>query len=351
MERARDFLARPFRWQTFLKLTAVALFAEIGGGSCNSSFPTNSGNAHGVPPAFTAFIVAFAVIIGLIFFAIALVMFYIGSRLQLTLVEMVSTRQTFVAPVWGRFGSHTWRWIGFKLLYFLIVLTLMLLFVVPIAFFIGFHFHGLSSFHGIFSGLHIFTIVVIVMAALVLLLLLVVGYILLRDFALPSIAFEDVSISESVRRVGRLFAAEPGQVTVFLILKLILVFVLAIAGEIGIVFIALFSLIPFGIVGGGLWLALHKAGIAGTAILVACAVLGGLIFVGWITCVVICVIGSVYTFSQAYALYFLGGRYPLLGDLLDRSTPPPTYMYPPGYPPQPPILPQAPPPPPVEGAV
>jgi hypothetical protein len=26
---------------------------------------------------------------------------------------------------------------------------------------------------------------------------------------------------------------------------------------------------------------------------------------------------------DAYAIYFLGGRYPLLGDLLDRSTPPP----------------------------
>jgi hypothetical protein len=37
--------------------------------------------------------------------------------------------------------------------------------------------------------------------------------------------------------------------------------------------------------------------------------------------------GSLLTFFQAYALYFLGGRYPILGDLLDRSTPPPAYAY------------------------
>jgi hypothetical protein len=29
------------------------------------------------------------------------------------------------------------------------------------------------------------------------------------------------------------------------------------------------------------------------------------------------------TFLEAYTLYFLGGRYPMLGDLLTASTPPP----------------------------
>jgi hypothetical protein len=32
--------------------------------------------------------------------------------------------------------------------------------------------------------------------------------------------------------------------------------------------------------------------------------------------------GIAITFLEAYKLYFLGGRYPPLGDLLDRSTPP-----------------------------
>jgi len=44
-------------------------------------------------------------------------------------------------------------------------------------------------------------------------------------------------------------------------------------------------------------------------------------------------IGTVVTFLESYALYFLGGRYPMLGDLLDRSTPPPPAI---PYPPPPP---------------
>jgi hypothetical protein len=128
---------------------------------------------------------------------------------------------------------------------------------------------------------------------------------------------------------------------------MLLVFVFAIAAEIGIFFILLLSLIPFAIVGGILWFALHSAGAVGTAILIAAAVVGGLFFIVWIFLVCIAILGSVYTFSQAYSLYFLGGRYPLLGDLLDRSTPLPWYAHAPPatLPPQPAPEPQQPAPP------
>ena len=68
-------------------------------------------------------------------------------------------------------------------------------------------------------------------------------------------------------------------------------------------------------------------------------VLAGLIFLCWAIFVSVCFFGSALTFGQAYALYFLGGRYPLLGDLLDRSTPPPEFAYTPGFPPTPPQYP------------
>jgi hypothetical protein len=45
-------------------------------------------------------------------------------------------------------------------------------------------------------------------------------------------------------------------------------------------------------------------------------------------------LGTGLTFMESYALYFLGGRYPMLGYLLDRSTPPPpvySYSPPPSY--------------------
>jgi hypothetical protein len=346
IERTRDLLTRPFRWRTFLKIAAVAFFAELGGSGLN--FNTPGRGLHGIAPGVLATIVAFAVIFGVIVFVVGLILLYLGSRLQLVLVDLVATRQTWVAPSWRKFSSTVWRWIGLKLLFWLCLVGFFMALASPVVIFFVLHHRGTSgigAFAGGFTGLHLSIILLIVAAAIIVILAATAAYLLLRDFVLPSFALEDVSISEGLRRMRSLLAAEPGQVALFLLLKFILLIVFGIAGEILIFFTLLISAIPFGLIGGGLWYALHNTGSAGTVVLVACAVVGGIIFFCWAVCLVIAVLGSVYVFSQSYALYFLGGRYPLLGDLLDRSTPPPAfayatpYPYPPPYYPPPPALP------------
>jgi hypothetical protein len=331
LDRTKDVLTRPFRWQTFLKLAAVAFFAEIGGGF---NFPGGGGNTSSTSSSSSNFLasyplqsatVAAIVIVGLVFFVIGLILFYISSRLQLVLVEMVATRQTMVAPMWRRYSSLTWRWIGLKLLYFLGVFLLTLVLVGPIVFF-----YARSGFHP-----SIVQILLMVAGGLCLLVVLVGIYILLRDFALPFFALEDLSISDALSRLRFILAVDSGQVALYLLLRVILGIVFAIGFEIAAVLILLVSLIPFAIVGGVLWFALHSAGAGGMAILIGCAVIGGLVFLAWMVCVGIALFGPLFMYFQAYALYFLGGRYPLLGDLLDRSTPPPTFAYAAGYPPPP----------------
>jgi hypothetical protein len=97
---------------------------------------------------------------------------------------------------------------------------------------------------------------------------------------------------------------------------------------------------------GLIGLLLHLIGVP-TAILTALAVLVG---IAWYVFILVYsmmfAIGPVFTFLDAYALYFLGGRYPMLGDLLDASTPPPPASIA-GFPP-PPALPSVPPPQPLE---
>jgi hypothetical protein len=331
IERTRDVLGRPFRWGTFLKIAAVAFFAELGGSNLNFNFPGR--NLHGIAPGVAAAILAFALIFGVIFFVIGLILLYIGSRLQLVLVELVATRQTYVAPMWRKYGTTTWRWIGLKVLFFLCTIVLVAVLASPVIFYFVLHRRTAGLFSGgLFSGLHLSIILLLIAAGIFILFAAIAAYMLLRDFALPSLVFEDLSIFEALRRVRSLLAAEPGQVAGFLLLKLVLVMVFGIGGEMLIVIAVLVSLIPFGLVGGGLWLALHNAGAAGTAVLIVCAVFGGFVFLCWIICLGIAVLGSVYVFSQVYALYFLGGRYPLLGDLLDRSTPPPAFAYAAPYP-------------------
>ena len=334
LERTKDVLTRPFRWQTFLKLAAVAFFAEIGGGfnfpsgagNTSSSSSSSSSNLLASSSSLKPETIAILVIVGLVFFVIGLVLFYISSRLQLVLVEMVATRQTMIAPMWRRYSSLVWRWIGLKLLYFFGVFLLTLILVGPFLFHYGRS--GFSSFHPSFVN-----ILSLIVGGLGILVVLIAVYLLLRDFALPYLALEGLSISDTLSRVRLLLAVDIGQVVLYLVLRVLLGLVIAIATEIAALIILLVSLIPFAIIGGVLWYALHGAGGVGTAILIGCAVVGGLVFLGWMVCVGIALFGPLFMYFQAYALYFLGGRYPLLGDLLDRSTPPTTFAQAAGFPP------------------
>jgi len=345
LERTRDLLFRPFRLRTFFKIAAVAFFAEMGGGLNSNVTRGTGGNSPHLPPAMLAFLVAFAVIIGLVSLVIGLVLLYIGSRLQLVLVELVATRQTYIGPMWRRVGPTTWRWIGLKVLFFLGVLALSLPFTIPLIFYFVHHIHDFSS-GNFFSGLRIAQIILFVGVAILVLLAIGVVYTLVRDLALPSLALEEVTLSESLRRLRALINAEPGQVALYILLRVLLGIVFAVCAEIAAAIVLLLSLIPPAIIGLVLWLALHNAGTGGTVALIGLAVIGALAYLCWAICVFVSFIGTLLTFNQAYALYVLGGRYPLLGDLLDRSAPPPEYAYTPGFPPPPANYPPQPGPPP-----
>ncbi len=84
-------------------------------------------------------------------------------------------------------------------------------------------------------------------------------------------------------------------------------------------------------------LALHLAGVPMTLLIVLAAILGIALYLFNIVYVMLGTFGIFLTFMQAHTLYFLAGRYPLLGDLLEQSTPPlmpePGYYAPPPSPP------------------
>ena len=165
---------------------------------------------------------AFAIIIGLISLVIGLILFYVGSRLQLVLVELVATRQTMVAPVWRRVGQATWRWIAPRLLLLHRDPGAGTLLAAPVVVEAARH-HAWPSF----DMFHIGEIVLLIVAALALLLIAVAGYLLLRDFALPHIGLEDVSIPEALSRLRMMVADEPGEIALYLLAQkflLILVF-------------------------------------------------------------------------------------------------------------------------------
>jgi hypothetical protein len=156
---------------------------------------------------------------------------------------------------------------------------------------------------------------------------------LLSDFMVPSLALEDTGLAEAFRRMVELVRREPGEFALYVILKVFL--------GVGAYFAAIFAweiafflcTLIVGLVVFLLGFLLHLAGVS-TIILTILAVPIAIAWYVFLFYSMMFPVGAVLTYLDAYALYFLGGRYPLLGDLLDRSTPPPAYASP-YYPPQP----------------
>jgi hypothetical protein len=251
------------------------------------------------------------------------VLFYIGARLEFALLDIVLFKANFVAPLWRKYRQHTWRWAGLKIAFATIIST-----------FIGFPLycwfaHSMSRFPmqsgqpaspelvGSFFLMWIFGMVWISFFLLC--------SSLLGDFVLPYIAIEDATLRNAVRSFAILIKEEPKQMTYFALLKVVFAIVGFIVQEVAALIVELVALIPLCLIGFIGWLLLHSFGVIGHALMVAGCVslyLVGIVFVFY---ALIGIQGCVITFFQAYGLYFLSGRYPLLGDILE---PPSTYVSP-----------------------
>jgi len=319
-------------WRTLLKIGAVAFFAEVGG--FNSSYGNPVQHMPGKSSAVLAALLAFVVLISIVALLIGLALFYISSRLQFVLFDVVLRSDTTVAPIWRRYGTVTWRWMLLKFLFCVAALLCLAPVIIPMVFHI---IHvTVNSGDGESANPASFIVSIIGFVLLILLFALIIGicYVLVRDFGLPSMALENAPMSVTIQRVLRLIQAEPGQIALYLLILLALRIVCAIICYMLVFFAALVAAIPFGGAGLALWLSLRHADTAGHIAMIAGGVLLGVAFAIVLFLAVIMIFGTMFTFFQAYTLYFLGGRYPLLGAYLDAQpqpqwTPPPAPVAPP----------------------
>lgn len=322
----RHLLIAPRNWRLLFKICAVAFFANMGGGF-SSSYP-GRGHLPGLSPAIAASIFALALVIGSFALLITLAFFYLGSRLQFVLFEIVLRRDTTVAPIWRRYGRATWYWMGLKLAFFALALLCIAPFLIPIILHLIHAFgSGASVEPQDFAGSFL-AILGLILVIFALVIVIGAGYTLLRDFGLPFMALEGTSLTETARRVFSLVRAEPGQTLLYLVMRVLLAFAGALIFEVALIFGLLIALIPLGGIGLVLWAALHHAGTGGHVLMIAGWVVLGIILFVLLVGAVIMALGYLHTFLQAYALYFLGGRYPQVGQYLEPLLPQPNYAYP-----------------------
>jgi hypothetical protein len=334
--RMKLLLFKPFRFGRSWKLAATGYLA----GSSALFLPLPLvyltfipfARRAGAPASAIALIVAEAAI----FLAIYFVIFYLCSRLSFAFFDITLNRGEFVAPAWRKYGPQSRKWTLFKI-------ALGTLVSIPVAALMAPMVKGMIN---TFANLHLvqgkpsppeFTADIFSMYGAFFVIYFFIGIFailnsVLEDFVVPSLALEDVPLREALQRAGRLVRNEFRAVCFYTLIKAFLYIV----GIIAVFFCFnafLFAVILIAVILGALvYFVLDLLHVPSVDISTIAIGAGTGLYLFTILYGMFLAYGTVYTLTESYALYFLGGRFPLLGDALDRSTlPPESYIPPPNY--------------------
>jgi hypothetical protein len=318
IHRTKAVLFKPFEWGRSGKLAIIANLSVFGAFFLPTpfySFFATASQPHPKPAA-----LFFSLRLGIISSIVMLGLFYLGARMEFVLFDIVLLNEKFVAPSWRRHGRHFWRWTGFKLLLSLVVAVVNgpLIYVaftrlVPQ---LAAIYRQDASPLALARMMLIYGIMALAFAPAAL------CSSLLTNFVLPSVALEGTTVGEGLRRFVSLIAIEAGPVSLFALSKLLLAIAGYLAVDVAIILFELLSLIPIVLIAVIAAVLLRSIGIGDIAhniTLVGDVLIPVLLahfFYG-----VNLIAGSMHIFFQAHALYFLGGRYPMLGDLLEPPVP------------------------------
>jgi hypothetical protein len=336
--RTHQTLFQPFRWGRSWKLAASQYLGFAGGMFLPFTL------FFLMIPATVLPMRHFLLVASLIPTAVFLIVLYFCARMELVAFEMVVTRGKFVGPMWRRYSARIWPWLGLKVVVGTVyTMAVVALFYAPIRHLVEGMIAAIPTgdivAHGskpdpeamqAFLGPLMADILHLQMIGCALALVLKIPSTLLNDFVLPFYALEDIPLSAALSRGMQVMAADPLQTIVYLILKPILFAIGYIMQTIALQI----AMIPFAIVfliltlvGG---VGIHLGSKGGSAGVIVAAVLLICAFVFFIFYATIFAFGYLLTLLEAYGIYFLGGRYRLLGDLLEPGpdkpfTPPPVF--------------------------
>lgn len=322
IERTKAVLFQPFRKGRTWKLAATAYVARMG----TIFIPFPLVYLFMLPLVAKSGALGIILLLGVIVFItlFGTWIFHLCSRLQFAYFDIVLNRGQFVAPAWRKYRSQALPWTTLKIV---IGTAATLVAALPIAATIR---HLLPLLQGMqsqrppvgpppqffFAVFAIYGLFFLIFGPVYLFLSL------LCDFMMPALALENIGLSEAFQRCITLVRREPSQFALFTLLKVGLGFAayggMTIAAEIVLFFVTLVLLLIAGLIG---WL-LHLVGIP-TVVLSALAICLGICWYLFVLGYgIILVNGVAVTFLDAYALYFLAGRYPILGDILEPPPPP-----------------------------
>src|SRR6185312_14295835 len=340
--RVGAMLFRPFRLGVWLKMGLIGLLgggAVVSGGGFNFRAPAMPRNApHGdLPPNaedllrairsihladyFHIFMIAIAVIV-----VFALIFLYLFCRFRFILFDSVVAGLPDMTRGWRNYESQANRYFGFWLAFRLVTWgTLVLIVGVPL-------WKAYKS--GLFSGdnsLPIFFAIIasVALVALIVSIAFAIVSTLAKDFVMPVLALDDLSLGDAWSAVWRVAASEPGAWAAYMGMKLLC----AIGSWIGLSVAFVIAMLPAAILIGipvGILVVLGVVAfktIGAVVGIIICGIAVLLAVVGFF-CLLLILTAPVSVFFTSYALYFFGGRYAKLAALLWPQPIPPAPISP-----------------------
>ena len=333
-EHTKALMWQDRRWGRLLKLSLLAFGAELGT-SFNFNVRGLTGH-HGLNPALVAVLMgvgAFFLLFSLLLFVLFL---YLGSRLQLAQFDVLVLRDPTVGPAWERHGRHTWRWAGIKVAIMVGVVVVLLPLLIPaIPIFVAFAKAATpvaGTTPGQFPTIHwaAFGIAFVEVLAIVVVAVMLIRFV--TSLVLPGVALEDLGYADAFQRAWDLFRSDVAGMLWFALLQPLLMILIGLGMGVGMLLLLALLLLPFGLLAFLIWHLTHGAGSMAWFLLGIVGVLAFLIAGTVSLCVYLATGGTLLMFARAWSLYFLGGRYPLLGQYLEPSPAVPVWTPPPSLP-------------------
>jgi hypothetical protein len=318
-ERMVRMLFRPFRFGQWVRLAIVGLLAgELGSGGCSPQVPFGGGGdstpdsipGPGNLPANWGMI---ALGIGLVFIVgiiLTIVFMYISARLRFVLFDSVIAGESRVREYWGQRGEPAFRYFVFLLLFALasIVGTVLLLGLPLLAMF------GMGWFtdprEHILGFVLIGVVVLFVFLAAIFALMLV--QVLIKDFVVPQMALEGLTVGEGWNRLRGMMREEKSSYAGYIGMKVVLSMVSGFVLGMATLAVMVVLLIPFGGIGVLAVVGGSAAGLTWNPLTIALAIVGAALALLCFFVLTALVSVPAIIFFPSYSMHFFAERYPAL---------------------------------------